>query len=289
METRARGGRLGGLFLAAGAALGVALAVRGVVRSEVAARALPRDAVALVGDAPISQDEYARALAAAVEDRPDHREDAALRREVLDRLIDERLLEQAALDMKLPERDPRLRGQVAEAMSDTVTGEAITPPTDEALRAYEAAHAASFTRGGKVRIQAISFRGTGAADRADTARARLLVGQALGSAAEVADPRAVDIPADAVPLDEVARLLGVQAARAVDALAPGEVTEAITVAENLWVIRLAAREGGELAPLQDVRSTVVAGWRREEGERLLRRWLEQRRRETRVVVREPQP
>jgi hypothetical protein len=244
-----------------------------------------------VGDSTITRDEYDRAVAVAEEDRasPESLDDARVRREVLENLTEERLLVQAALEMRLPVRDLRLREQVASAMSDTVTGEATAAPGDEALRAWEAAHAASFTRGGRLRVEAAFFHGKGAADRADRARVRLLLGKPLAAAEELADAPPSPVPSEPIAMAELVQSLGPPVAKSVDALAPGEVTDPIPAGEDLWVVRLAAREGGELAPLGDVRSAVLAGWRAEEGERRLRRWLAQRRAETRVVVSERLP
>jgi len=130
--------------LVAGAALGVALAVRGVVRPSRVVDALPATAVALVGDTPISEAEYSRAIAAVESDRRDHQVEPELRRHVLDRLVEEELLVQGALELGLPTRDPRLRGQIATTMLDGVVGEPLPAPDDATLRAFHEARAASW-------------------------------------------------------------------------------------------------------------------------------------------------
>jgi hypothetical protein len=57
----------------------------------------------------------------------------------------------------------------------------------------------------------------------------------------------------------------------------------------MWIARLVAREGGQLAPLDEVRASVFAAWRHQDDSRRLRRWLDQRRKETRFVVGEGLP
>src|ERR1019366_7265139 len=131
----------GRAWLLVGAALGVGLAVRGVVRSGRDAATLPADAVALVGDSPISRQALDDAVAADTEGEP-QRADPEVRRHALERLVDERLLVQAALAFGLPTRDAKLREDLAAAMRENVTGEAVGQPADDALRAYEEAHAA---------------------------------------------------------------------------------------------------------------------------------------------------
>jgi hypothetical protein len=239
-----------------------------------------------VGDAPILRDEFLRAVAAAVEDRADHRDDANVRQAVLDRLVEERILVRAALELGLPMRDPRLREDLASAMSDLVAGGPLEPPSDDSLRSYEISHAASFTRGGRLRIEALSFRGKDAGDRADGARARLLLGQPAADIARTADVPALTVPPEAASVPRLAEVFGMPFATAIDALAPGEVTDVVAVQQDLWVARLVTREGGDLAPLSEVRSDLTAGWSGQERAHRLQRWIDERRKGTRVVVRE---
>jgi hypothetical protein len=276
-------------WLCIGAALGIALAVRGVVRPARATRGLRADVVALVGDVPVTEAEYARAVAAVEADRRDHHADPELRRHVLDRLVEEELLVQGAIELGLPTRDPRLRGQIASAMLDGVVGEPGPPPGDEPLRAFHASHAPSFTRRGRLQIDALYFHGDGASARAEMARARLLAGEPFAGVAASADPVALPIPSAALPVTKLAEYVGPGAAKAIDALAEGGVTAPIVVAGGAWVARLVARHDGELAPFDAVRSEVLAEWRREEDDRRLRQWLDGRRRAARVVVREVLP
>jgi parvulin-like peptidyl-prolyl isomerase len=279
-------------WLALGAAIGIALAVRGLVRPARAALAngaLPANAVALVGEAPIGQEEYARAVAAVEADRRDHRADAELRRHVLDRLVEEELLVQGALEIGLPTRDPRLRGQIATAMLDGVVGGPSPAPDDAALRAFHASHAASFTRRGRVQIVALFFRGDGAVARAETARARLVAGEPYAAVAIESDPSAAPIPNGALSPTKLADYVGPAVTRAIDALAVGAITPPIAVEHGAWLARLDARTDGELAKFEDVRGEVLAQLRREQDDLRLRQWLDRRRSATRVVVREGLP
>ncbi|HSO39442.1 MAG TPA: peptidylprolyl isomerase [Labilithrix sp.] len=286
MSTESRRARA---WLSAGAALGIALAARGVVRPARAASGLPADVVALVGDVPVTEAEYVRAVGAVEADRRDHRADPELRRHVLDRLIEEELLVQAAIALGLPTRDPRLRGQIASAMLDGVVGEPAPAPSDEALRAFHASHGASFTRRGRVRIEALFFQGNEATTRAEGALARLVGGEPFAVVASDADPSALPIPSGALPLAKLAEYVGPSAAQTIGALAVGGVTTPLTGPHGTWVARLVARQDGEVATYEEVRSEVLADWRREEDDRRLRRWLDQRRTATRVVVREVLP
>jgi hypothetical protein len=275
------------VLLTAGAVVGIGVAVGGVARPRREAPAVPDDAVALVGDARILRDDYASALAAAASARPEPRDGAELRRGVVDRLVDEELLVEGAIELGLPSRDANLRKRVAAAMSESVLGSGPAPPDDETLRAVEASHATSYRRGGRVRIEAFYFTGRGATDRAVGARGRLLEG--VEGVAALADPPPVQVPLDPVPVASLTAVLGASTVRQVDALTPGEVSMTLEVVGGAWIVRLLDRTDGELAPLDEVRSSVLDLWKEDEDNRRLRRWLEERRRSTRVVVREVLP
>ena len=67
------------------------------------------------------------------------------------------------------------------------------------------------------------------------------------------------------------------------------VSRAISRLETRLNVRLLDRTDGELAPLDEVRPSVLDLWKEDEDSRRLRRWLDERRRSTRVVVREVLP
>jgi len=268
------------LFLAAGAALGFALAAQGILQRD--RSALPPGVVAMVGDVPITTEEYARALAAVASDRRDGI-DRTLQKHVLDRLIDEELLVQAALANGMALRDPMLRGQIATAMIDAVIGEKRTPTEDE-LRAHFASHTAVFARNGRVRVEALWFASGPIKERADAARVRLLAGDKV-----VGDAPGLVVPTALVPQIKLADYLGPTVAQAVATLPVNGVTAPIESSGGIWVVRLLERKDGDTPAFELVREQVLADWRREQDDETLRRWLERRRHETRVALREPLP
>lgn len=273
-------------LLALGAALGVALAVRGSTHAGGAAYTLPRGVTARVGDALITHEEYQRALAAVAADRREVAPDAAMRRHVLNRLIDEELLIQGAVELGLPLRDPRVRGLLAASMLESVVGGADPAPTERALRAYYEAHATRFTRRGRVRVQALYFVGEGAGERAEVASERLLRGDAFESVAREADPPPLPLPSGFVPVSHLAELVGPSVARAVDGLTVGEIAPRVATDAGTWMLRLAARQDGEATPFEDARLHILAEMRREADDARLRTWLDSRRSRSRVVIRE---
>ena len=124
-------------LLALGSTLGLLFAAGSLLASgRNGGRALPADTVARINGVPIRAEEYRRALDAVAGDRRDE-PDEALRRHVLDRLIDEELLVQRGLELGLARVDPRVRRELATA----VVAEAVTEgdqgePTRDDLQAF---------------------------------------------------------------------------------------------------------------------------------------------------------
>lgn len=279
MIDRARRSRL---VLGLGAALGLLLAAPGLFHP--AKTELPKGVVAMVGDAPITAEDYARALAAVAGDRRDAAVDPALRRHVLDRLVDEELLLGAALASGLPLRDPALRGQIASAMVESIVGQRGTP-SDDVARAHYAANPGLFSRNGRLRVEALWFGRGDTRARAAQARARWLEGNDPPSA----DDAGIVLPAAPLPAIKLADYLGPTVASAVARLPQGGITEPIEASGGTWLVRLVERRDGELPAYEEVREQVLADLRRAEDDAALRSWLDRRRKEARVALRDPLP
>ena len=132
--------RLGTVLLSVGACLGLLLATTGIVKSD---PEVPEDAVAVVNGHAIPKSEYRRALDALRAERPNASE-AELRAHVLDRLIDEQLLIDSALELGLADRDPKVRADLGSAAIGVIVDGAEVEPSDaeranlDELRALDA-------------------------------------------------------------------------------------------------------------------------------------------------------
>jgi hypothetical protein len=141
-------------LLAGGMLAGAALAVFYIVRIPDAVEPTA-DAVAWVNDRPISRASYENALQAVAGDRKSGtlREDD--RERVLQRLIDQELLIDRAIEIGLPERDPQIRNQLATAMIAFLVRRAEDEATaaDEAeLRAFYEEQRFRFERSAQFRV-----------------------------------------------------------------------------------------------------------------------------------------
>ncbi len=241
----------GRALLLLGAMAGIAAAALGVIKP-----APPEpDAVAWVGGRPIRRADYERALAAAAADRRAPL-DATLRRHVLDRLIDEELLVARALEVGLPESDVRLRGAMARAMLESVVASGDGgEPSDAELRKFLDDNADAFARGVRVRV----------------------------------DVAGAPAPEGLVPLAKIADYLGASAAAAAATLPVDAPGRPMRTAAGDIVLRVRERTAAERPAFAEVRAAVREAFLRRRDDERLRRWLDRRRAEVGVVVREVAP
>ena len=282
------------VLLSLGAAAGIALAASGLVGASPRGAGMPRDAVAVVNGTAIRRDEYDRTLAALANDRRELL-DAADKRHVLDRLIDEELLVQRGLELGLPQTDRKLRADLTSAMITAVAAEVTDgEPTEADVRAFYDTHRTFFMRTGRLRIRTLFFRtatddATGGTVQVAQARAaeavrRLRDGENVGSVrATLGNTEVAPVPDMLLPVDKLGDYLGPTAVRTALALAPGEVSEPVRSAAGFHVVQVVERQADYTPPFDDVRAEVVAECRRRAGDRALRTYLDELR--TRADVR----
>lgn len=112
---------------------------------------LSPQAVALINHRAISSDAWLRAVAAVASERhvPLTQED---KRHILDRLIDEELLVQHAIALRLPEQDARIRSQLVSEIMQATTAAAQNELDDAALRRFYQDNQDIFTEPIRLRI-----------------------------------------------------------------------------------------------------------------------------------------
>jgi len=244
-------------LLAGGMLVGAALAVFYIVRVPDTVEPTA-DAVAWVNDRPISRSSYANALQAVAGDRKSGtlREDD--RERVLQRLIDQELLIDRAIELGLPERDPQIRNQLATAMIEFLVRRA----EDEATAADEAALRAFYEEN--------HFR----FERSPQYRVALEGGE-------------VPLPDGLLLAKELEQRLGPSAARKVAEL---EVGELAIIGEDggRYTVRMLERRDGTLVPFNEARDAVEAAYLRDRSEAAVREFLEVARQHTDIRV-EAQP
>jgi parvulin-like peptidyl-prolyl isomerase len=114
-----------------------------------------------------------------------------------------------------------------------------------------------------------------ARERAARAAARLRDGEPFERVAgELGDELLAELPDAPLPPTKLREYLGPSALRAVLALAPAEVSDPVETPQGYHVLQLVARTRSEAPPLAEVEAQVRSEMRRREGDRLLRRRLD---------------
>jgi PPIC-type PPIASE domain/SurA-like N-terminal domain len=285
-------------LLLVGAAIGLALATFGLLETRRDARALPAGAAAMVGDRTIRLVDYRRVLA-GVESDLRNPIDEAMRRRVLDRMIDEELLVQRALDLGLAVIDRRVRGELTSGLIDSIVSES---DADEPDRAAVVKHFEEnidfFTRPGRLRVQTIYFsvRRDGdpstlpAIERARLAADRLAKtdddAEVAAIEAKLGDEQVSPVPNVLLPGSKVRDYLGPTLLQALEQQEVGVWSAPIQNQGGFYVARLIEREPAIIPELEDVETLVRQDLKRREGDRALRRYLDDLRSETPVSINE---
>ncbi len=240
-------------LLAAGMLAGAVLAVFYLIRLPESAEP-GTDAVAWVNGRPILRASYENALQAVAGDRKSGtlREDD--RERVLQRLIDQELLLDRAIELGLHERDPQIRNQLTTAMIDFLVRRAedeARTADDAALRAFYQEQRFRFERSAQYRI--------------------------------AVEGGAVPLPQGFLLAKEIEQRLGPSAARKVAEL---EVGEATTLGEGSrkYTVRLLDRREGGVVPFDEARDAVEAAYLRDRSEAAVREFLEVARQHTDIRV-----
>ena len=240
-------------LLAGGMLAGAALAVFYMVRVPDAAPP-PSDAIAWVNGRPVARESYESALRAVASDRKTGSLQEGARERVLERLIDQELLIDRAIELGLHERDPQIRNQLATAMIDFLVRQAEDEArgADEAeLRAFYDEEAFRFERAPQYRV--------------------------------AVDGPSVPLPGGFLLQKDIEQALGPSVADDVSGLAAGQWV-VIVEGDTSRAVRLLERRDGEVAPFEEAREVVEAAYLRHRSEAAVRDFLKLARQRTDIVV-----
>ena len=281
------------LFL--GAAIGLAIATYGLVEARSEARALPDTTAAVVGERTIRTVDYQRVLAGVEGDLRSPIDDA-LRRRVLDRMIDEELLVQRALDLGLAVVDRRVRGELTSGLIDSIVSEADAQEASarEIARHYEK-NVDFFTRPGRLRVQTLFFSNRKDDDgvRPSAARRVSLAADRLGRLDEVqtverelADAQVSPVPNALLPASKVRDYVGPTLLERVSELDVGIWSAPIETPTGYSLALLLEREPAIVPKLEAIEDLVRQDLKRRRGDEALRQYLDDLRGEVVVWINE---
>ncbi len=279
------------ILLVLGAAAGIVLAAVGLGAGSHRAEGLPEGAVARVNGEIIRADEYQRVVEAVDSDRREELGEKQ-RKQVLDRLIDEELLVQRGLELGFARNDRKVRADLTSAVIASVVGEYDdVTPSDTDLQAFYEKNRQYFAEPPRLRVRQIYFRaGNSAAAEAALKRAQEAV-RRLHQGEDFAAVRQSDSDAELAPIPDAllppAKLrdyIGTTALRTVESLQVGEPSAPVRSGTGYHVLEVVERQDGGVAPLADIKSEVIAEYRRRAGERALRRYLDDLRAGSEIAI-----
>jgi hypothetical protein len=293
MSQSRRGERRTAILLALGAAAGLGLAATGLLSSAPPdPEALPEGAVARVNEVLIPGEDFER-LVAGLESDSKGPIDEADRRHVLDRMIDEELLVQRALDLGLARLDRRVRADLTSALIASIVADSEDrePSADELLDFYEE-NRDFFRLPGRLRVRQIFFRvgapgeAAAARERAERARSRLLEGEPWSAVrADLGDEEISPVPDALLPPTKLREYLGPTALRSVLGLSAGELSQPVRSGVGVHLIQLVEREEPRTPSFEAALPQLRSEWRRRQGDLALRRYLDDLRDQALVVTR----
>ncbi len=277
-------------LLAAGAAAGLALATFGLLETSPGAIPLASETAAVVGERSIRRVDYERVLAGVESDLRNPIDDA-MRRRVLDRMIDEELLVQRALELGLAVVDRRVRGELTSGLIDSIVSEADreAPSERDVARHYEE-NLDFFTRPGRLRARVVYFAerpGEAAGLRAREALVRLRAGESADAVeSALADSQVSRLPDVLLPASKVRDYVGPAILEVLLALEPGVWSEPIETRSGVYLATPVEREAASQPPLSEIVDLVRQDLVRRRGDEALRDYLDTLRAETAVEINE---
>jgi hypothetical protein len=260
-------------LLALGAATGLAIAVASLVGVG-SGDALEPDVVATVNGVPIRGDDYLRAIAAVAGDRRTPI-DAAEKRRILDRLIDEELLVQRGIELGLVRRERTVRASLVAATIELLASTS-GDETPEALRAFYDTHRDYFADPGRARVRQVLVRVADRPEEAARARAeealrRLRAGEPFETVRrDLGDDEVAPLPDAPLPVSKLREYVGDTASRSAFELAAGETTEPVRSSMGFHVLQMVERTAPSVPPFEQITEQVRIEFRRRADDATLR-------------------
>jgi hypothetical protein len=293
-EPESRTGRPPWLLLI-GAAIGLGIAAFGLLETRMDSRVLPPDAAARVGDRTIRRVDYERVLAGVEADLRGP-VDEAVRRRVLDRMIDEELLVQRALELGLTSIDRRVRGELTASLMDSIVSEAdAEEPSERDLERHFEENLDFFSRPGRLHARTLFFspradalgKSASAVERATKALEALRAG---GDADEIerllADAQISPLPDVVLPPSKIRDYVGPTILLTLEGLEVAHWSEPIESGGGIHLAGLVAREPRIVPSFEEVEDLVRQNLKRTRGDEALRRYLDDLRARISVAVNE---
>ena len=281
------------VLLVAGMAFGIIGALYSTFSSNVPAPGiLPPEIIALVNGVGISKSKYLEQLDAV---RADRRSDLnrEQERQILDRLIDEELLIQNALETGFANSDKSVRSTIVSGVVSSILEEVKTrQPTETELKKFYMDNIQLFTPEDKVVISRIVFKHTDreiALKQAMQSYLRINGGLSFSKVSQSlssSDGNILFVSAVTMPLTELREYFGPDVVAALKQLKQGGVTRPISTLSGSEIIFVNDYIHGEPPRLGEMRDIVEQTHLQVEGEKALQDYLAGLRRKAAIKIAE---
>ncbi len=203
---------------------------------------------------------------------------------VLDRMIDEELLIQKAVELDLPYSDKITRGYLIQSMMKIITKEAsnLIPPEPELKKFYNK-NKIFFTKADRV---AVSFqyvagkddKSRAAADKIKTSWESMPKGSSPDS-----DKLPIPIPSGYMKVNKLADYIGIKHAEALASLEEGNISDPFLCFDG-WLIGQVTGKRNTPPPIfEDIESQVLAAYRRDKADNAVSAYLAELKRSSEVI------
>ena len=233
------------------------------------------DIIALVNGSPIPLSRLHRLAQGLNEERRASGRPLLQRSEILDRLVEEELLVNRAVELGLPYSDKIARGYLVNSLLILITDEAInSAPSQKALKKFFHENPQLFSPATKVATQIIFIEEESEEGRKKAETIRQRWEHLPRGRIEVQDQPPLHVPESLVPIIKLADYLGDETASEIARLAIGETSVPAPWMGGWVVARLMNRTGGQPPPFEDVSPRVLEAFRRQEAEEEYQRYME---------------
>jgi peptidyl-prolyl cis-trans isomerase SurA len=167
---------------------------------------------------------------------------------------------------------------IVQAMrSKNVKSDLLIPPGK--VEEYYRQHKDQFSNKAQVKLRMImipghadSGGGAAQASMADEIRAKLITGADFDKMAQMySEDSTRDLGGDWGWIDD--KTLSAPLSQVAFSLKPGEISKVVDLGGNHYILKVEARQGGEVKPLKDVRADIEARLRQEQAQQLQEHWL----------------
>jgi len=268
------------LLLLAGAGLGLAGAMWSALGVGSAVERYG-DAIAVVDGTPIARSVFDSAIEGLASAKRTPLTEAE-KREALERIIDEELLLQRALELGLGESDPQSRKALVNAMLQfSIADASRRTPSEAQLKAFYAERPRLIAPQPLLSVRGVSFSAQGEA-RARAFKAALDAGTGFDAAVKQAGAEGLLLPGGLVVPSKIAEYAGASVRDAALSLQPGQSIGPLAIANRLVFVHLVERTETPPPPLDAVREIVLEEWQKRETEKAFAAYVEGLRRKARI-------